>query len=112
MMKVILGNLITKLKPTQSVLLPNYPNPFNPETWVPFILSEDGNVTIRIYDVSGRLVRALELGWVAPGYYSQKDRAAYWDGHNEAGEHVSSGVYFYNIISGNFTSTRKMVIIR
>jgi hypothetical protein len=92
------------------LLAQNYPNPFNPETWIPFALPESDQVTIHIYDSSGRIVRRLDLGVQPAGYYISRHRAAYWDGRNEAGEYVASGLYFYAIRSGEFTSARKMVV--
>jgi hypothetical protein len=98
--------------PTYTVLLQNYPNPFNPETWIPFELAEGGKVTITIYDVHGQLVRTLSLGYVPAGVYQAKAKAAYWDGRNEAGERVASGVYFYNLQSGKLSAMKKMVILK
>ncbi|MGQ9608197.1 MAG: FlgD immunoglobulin-like domain containing protein [bacterium] len=98
--------------PKESRLLQNYPNPFNPDTWIPYQLKEASEVEIRIYESTGRIVRTLNLGYKEPGYYESRERAAYWDGRNEYGERVASGVYFYNIKAGKFTSTRKMVILR
>ena len=100
-------------KRSEFALMQNYPNSFNPDTWIPYQLAEDVGVAIRIYDVTGRLVRALDLGHRPAGFYTTKDRAAYWDGKNEAGEQVSSGIYFYIIqAGGDFTATRKMVIAK
>jgi hypothetical protein len=96
--------------PEKSVLLQNYPNPFNPETWIPYQLKEDTNVVIRIYSSSGSLVRTMNLGYKLAGFYEGKERAVYWDGKNEFGESVSSGVYFYNIQAGSFTATKKMIV--
>ena len=98
------------LVPKETVLLANYPNPFNPETWIPYQLSEAAEVTITIHSSDGKLVRTLELGQVPAGVYSDKDRAAYWDGRNAQGEPVASGVYFYTLTAGDFSATRKMVI--
>jgi ribosomal protein L10 len=98
--------------PSQSQLFQNYPNPFNPETWIPFQLAESAEVTIRIYTVAGQLVRMLNLGQKAAGWYLDKDRAAYWDGRNEYNERISSGVYFYSIEAGNFRATRKLVVAK
>jgi hypothetical protein len=98
--------------PTDFALGSNYPNPFNPETWLPYRLAEDVKVTIRIYNVSGLLIRTLDLGQKAAGYYTNKDRAAYWDGRNEFGERMSSGIYFYNIQAGRYTATRKMLLLK
>jgi len=98
------------LKPQNSVLLQNYPNPFNPETWIPFNLSKEADVSVMIYDASGRLVRNLALGRKDAGIYTDKDRAIYWDGKTDAGEDVSSGVYFYTMKAGEFSATRKMIV--
>ena len=93
-----------------TALLSNYPNPFNPETWIPYQLSDPAEVTVSIYSVDGKLVRTLELGQMPAGVYSDKGRAAHWDGRNAAGEPVASGVYFYTLKAGEFSATRKMVI--
>jgi len=98
--------------PEKSVLLQNYPNPFNPETWIPYQLKEDNNVVIRVYSSSGSLVRTMNLGYKPAGFYDGKERSAHWDGKNELGEKVSSGIYFYNIEAGDFTSTRKMILMK
>ena len=98
------------LTPIQTVLLANYPNPFNPETWVPYQLANDAEVTIQIYSSAGQLVRNLELGFQQAGYYIGKARAAYWDGRNDLGEHLASGVYLYQLSTPNASTTRKMVI--
>ena len=96
--------------PKQTALLMNYPNPFNPETWIPYQLSEASDVTVSIYAVDGRLIRTLALGHQPAGLYQRKSRAAYWDGRNAFGEPVASGLYFYTLTAGNFTATRKMLI--
>ena len=96
--------------PTQTTLLPNYPNPFNPETWIPYQLSSPSDVTVCIYSVNGNLVRRLALGHRATGVYQSRSRATYWDGKNEVGEPVASGVYFYTLTAGDFNATRKMII--
>ena len=98
--------------PKKTTALANYPNPFNPETWIPYQLSMDSEVTIRIYASTGKLVRTLSLGQKMSGFYTDKSKAAYWDGRNEAGEYVASGVYFYNVKTDDFSTTRKMVIAR
>ena len=98
--------------PASNILWQNYPNPFNPETWIPFTLSGDAHVAIRIYSTTGHLVRSLELGQMAPGVYVSRDKAAYWDGRNEVGEKVSSGIYFYSIQAGNFSAARKMLLLQ
>ena len=100
------------LKPTQTSLFANYPNPFNPETWMPYQLANDTDVIIHIYAANGQLVRRLELGFQRAGYYVDKSRAAYWDGRNELGEPMASGVYFYQLITPEFTATRNLVIVK
>lgn len=97
--------------PEKNVLLQNYPNPFNPETWIPYKLSEDSDVCIKIYNLRGELVRILELGFHWRGRYTDRENAAYWDGRNQLGERVSSGIYFYFIQADNFAATRKMIIV-
>ena len=106
----VLKHLLTLLTPKETVLLANYPNPFNPETWIPYQLAEPAEVTIRIYAVDGSLVRVLSLGHQATGSYQTRTRAAHWDGRNNFGEPVASGVYFYTLTAGDFTATRKMLI--
>ena len=99
-------------QPTQNRLLQNYPNPFNPETWIPYQLSEDSDVSISIYGTTGQLVRTLSLGYQSAGFYNSRSRAAYWDGRNALGERVASGVYFYTLTVGEFTTTRRMLILK
>ena len=96
--------------PGKTDLLPNYPNPFNPETWIPYQLAEPADVTLSIYSANGKLVRALNLGQQSVGVYHHRSRAAYWDGRNELAEPVASGIYFYTLTAGEFTATRKMLI--
>ncbi len=96
--------------PRETALLPNYPNPFNPETWIPYQLAASVDVGIFIYTAEGKLIRTLALGQQPAGIYNSWSRAAYWDGRNELGEPVASGVYFYTLSAGNFTATRKMLI--
>ena len=98
------------LIPEETSLLPNYPNPFNPETWIPYQLAEPADVTVTIYAVDGKVVRTLALGHQPVGIYQGKNRAAHWDGKNALGESVTSGVYFYTLKAGDFTVTRKMLI--
>lgn len=105
-----LRRLLETLLPEQTALLANYPNPFNPETWIPYQLAYASSVQIRIYAVSGTLVRTLDLGHQPAGVYQQRTRAARWDGRNQLGEPVASGVYFYTLTTGDFTATRKMLI--
>ena len=85
---------------------------FNPETWIPFQLAQDATVTARIYDVTGKQIRMIELGHLPAGNYVESDRAIYWDGKTETGELVSSGAYFYQIEAGDYQATRKMVILK
>lgn len=96
----------------QVKLEPNFPNPANPETWIPYSLAGDSDVSIRIYDIKGQIVRVLNVGPRTAGNYNTKEKAAYWDGRNERGERVSSGVYFYQIKAGAFIATRKMLILK
>jgi len=98
--------------PKQSLLLQNYPNPFNPETWIPYRLSESAPVTLSIYDTNGRPVRTLSIGIQPAGFYQGRARAAYWDGRNNAGETVSSGVYFYRLSTPSFQQMKRMVILK
>ena len=106
----VLEQLLMALTPKETALLANYPNPFNPETWIPYHLAKDAEVTLHIYAVNGQLVRTLTLGYQAVGMYQSRSRAAYWDGRNALGEPVASGVYFYTLTAGDFTATRKMLI--
>ena len=108
--RIHLPELIAYEIPAKTELLANYPNPFNPETWIPYGLANDTDVQISIYDISGALVRQLNLGHQRAGNYTQRSRAAYWDGSNGIGEHVASGVYFYTLTAGDFTATRKMLV--
>jgi len=98
--------------PSQTQLLANYPNPFNPETWIPFQLSQDAEVRLTIYDVTGKAVRKMELGRLTAGSYIQTEKGIYWDGQTETGEQVGSGAYFYQLQAGDYTETRKMVILK
>ena len=98
--------------PKQSLLLQNYPNPFNPETWIPYRLSEDGQVSVSIYDTNGVRIRTLSLGYQSAGFYQNRERAAYWDGRNTLGEPVASGVYFYQLVTPSFQQTRRMLILK
>ena len=109
---LFLQYLLTTLTPKKTALLPNYPNPFNPETWIPYQLTQSTDVTISIYTIDGTVIRTLELGHRASGLYHDKTRAAYWDGKNGVGEPVASGVYFYMLTAGDFKSTRKMLILK
>ena len=106
----VLEQILTALTPKETALLANYPNPFNPETWIPYHLAKPADVTLHIYAMNGMLVRTLTLGHQAAGMYQSRNRAAYWDGRNAFGEKVASGVYFYTLTAGDFTATRKMLI--
>ena len=100
------------LTPPVFALLQNFPNPFNPETWIPYQLAETVPVTIRIFDPKGQIIRTLYFGNQQAGSYATKDKAVYWDGKNDFGERVSSGVYFYQLQAGKFSTTRKMTVIK
>lgn len=100
------------LLPSHTALLANYPNPFNPETWLPYKLAKDADVIINIYDAHGRLIRILPQGKKSQGAYVVKDKAAYWDGKDNFGQLVASGVYFYNLRAGDFSAARKMLIVK
>ncbi|MBC8231097.1 carboxypeptidase regulatory-like domain-containing protein [bacterium] len=93
-------------------LYENYPNPFNPETWIPFKLATDSPVTVSIYNQKSQLIRTINLGEKRAGNYITKDKAAYWDGRNDFGERVSSGVYFYTFRAGEFKATRRMLVVK
>ena len=108
----VLEALLHTILPEKTVLLANYPNPFNPETWIPYQLANASDVEITIYDAKGAVVRTLELGHQAAGYYTDRNRAAYWDGRNDLGENVASGVYFYQLQADNVSHLRKMVILK
>ena len=96
----------------ETKLLPNYPNPFNPETWIPYQLSESADVTVQIYDIRGHLIRTIDVGHKPMGYYLTREKAVYWDGRNKDGERISSGVYFYTLSTDTYTQTRRMVIVK
>ena len=108
----VLEQLHAALIPQETVLLPNYPNPFNPETWIPYRLSHASDVDITIYDTRGMVVRRLDLGHQMAGYYTDRTKAAYWNGRNESGESVASGIYFYQLRAGDYTALRRMVILK
>ena len=113
-----LESLLASLVPEETALLANYPNPFNPETWIPYQLATPAEVTLTIYGMNGQLVRRLAVGHQAAGMYQSRTRAAYWDGRNQLGEPVASGLYFYNLTvrsetrAGEFTATRRMLILK
>ena len=107
---LMLEQLLMVLIPKETDLLPNYPNPFNPETWIPYQLAEPADVVLTIYAMNGQLIRTLALGHQPAGIYHTRSRAAYWDGRNHLGESVASGIYFYTLSAGDFTATRKLLI--
>ena len=109
---VVLEQLLISLTPKETELLANYPNPFNPETWIPYRLAEDAFVTLAIYDTVGQVVRTLDVGHRIASVYESRSKAIYWDGRNEVGEQVASGVYFYTLTAGDFSATRRMVILK
>jgi len=109
---VILNIRIGDIVPEKSDLLQNFPNPFNPETWLPYQLAEGASVNINIYDVSGQLVQVIDLGYKGAGTYISKRNAAYWNGKNKMGECLASGIYFYTITAGNFTARRRMLMVK
>ena len=104
--------ILAAIQPNQTLLLANYPNPFNPETWIPYQLARDSHVRITIYDTQGAIIRRLELGYRAEGFYTSRGKAAHWDGRNEVGERVASGIYFYQLETDNVSLLRKMVILK
>ena len=109
---VVLEQLLVSLTPRETELLANYPNPFNPETWIPYRLAEDAFVTLTIYDLSGRIVRTLDVGHRIASAYENRSKAIYWDGRNGLGERVASGVYFYNLSAEDYSATRKMLVVK
>ena len=107
-----LEDLIAYEIPAETELLRNYPNPFNPETWIPYHLSEDADVKLTIYDINGEVVRDIDVGHQTAAKYDTRSKAIYWDGRNRFGEQVASGIYFYHLQAGDFSGTRKMVILK
>ena len=107
-----LEQFLAVLVPDETLLLANYPNPFNPETWIPYQLAKPAEVSVSIYSADGKLVRTLAFGYQPAGVYRIRSRAAYWDGKNAVGESVASGVYFYTFSAGDFTATRKMLVVK
>ena len=108
----VLEALLRTVRPETTVLLPNYPNPFNPETWIPYQLANASDVQITIYDTKGIVIHTLALGHQSAGYYTSRNRAAYWDGRNGLGEKVASGIYFYQLQTDNISPLHKMVILK
>ena len=109
---VYLQQLLVMARPEKTQLLANYPNPFNPETWIPYELAADTHVRLTIYNTQGVVIRSLQFGHQSAGYYVGRDRAAYWDGRNAFGEQVASGLYFYQLETDEMSSMRKMVILK
>ena len=109
---MVLEQLLVFLTPKETELLSNYPNPFNPETWIPYRLAEDAFVTLTIYDGSGRVVRRFDVGHQIASAYESRSKAIYWEGTNELGERVASGVYFYHLSAGDYSATRRMLVIK
>ena len=107
-----LEHILITFIPKQTTLLPNYPNPFNPETWIPYQLAKSANVSISIYAADGKVIRTLKLGSLPAGRYQSPSRAAYWNGKNNNGEPVASGLYFYTLTADDFTATRKLLILK
>ena len=107
-----LEELIAYEIPAETELLRNYPNPFNPETWIPYRLAEDADVSLTIYDAYGSLVRSVDIGHQIAAVYDTRAKAIYWDGRNQFGEQVASGLYFYHLSAGDFSGTRRMVILK
>ena len=108
----MLENVLASIPPDKTVLLSNYPNPFNPETWIPYHLSKSSDVQITIYDAYGTVVRHLEMGHQSEGYYTSRSQSAYWDGRNDFGERAASGVYFYQLQADTISPMKKMVILK
>ena len=109
---MVLEQLLASLTPKQTELLANYPNPFNPETWIPYRLAEEAFVTLTIHDLSGQMIRTIEVGHRIASAYENRSKAVHWDGRNNLGEQVASGVYFYTLTAGDFSATRKMLILK
>ena len=110
--RIQLPALVSHQIPAETKLLRNYPNPFNPETWIPYRLAEDAFVVLTIYDGNGRVVRTLDVGHQVAAVYESRSQAVYWDGGNEVGERVASGLYFYHLSAGDYSATRKMLIVK
>ena len=108
----VLKAILPERLPSETQLLANYPNPFNPETWIPYQLNQASEVSLSVYSSEGKLVREIDLGLKPAGNYQRTERAIYWDGRNANGEPVSSEVYFYRLQAGDYSQTRKMVILK
>ena len=110
--ELVLEYLLATLTPQKTTLLSNYPNPFNPETWILYQLAHAADVTLTIYNTKGVVVRRFKLGHQPAGYYTARAQAAHWNGRNASGELVASGVYFYQLRAGNYSVLRRMVIVK
>ena len=108
----MLEQLLRMRIPRRTILLANYPNPFNPETWIPYQLAQDSHVSIKIYNAAGILIRKFDIGYQKAGDYTSQNLAVHWDGRSDIGEHVASGVYFYTLSSKDYTATRRMAILK
>ena len=111
-LRAALQEISVSSTPRRTALLANYPNPFNPETWIPYHLAHAAEVRLTIYDPQGVIVRQFDLGYQQAGYYTARTSAAYWDGRNDSGESVASGIYFYQLQADHFYAMRKMVILK
>jgi hypothetical protein len=110
--QIHLPPLIVYPIPAKTELLINYPNPFNPETWIPFRLAEDAFVTLTIYDITGKAIRTLDVGHKPAAVYETRDKAIYFNGQNDLGEQAASGIYYYTLTAGDFTATRKTLLLK
>ena len=108
----LLETVLASMRPDRTVLLANYPNPFNPEIWIPYHLGKSADVEVTIYNTHGTVVRHLELGHQSSGYYTSRNQSAYWDGLNDLGERVASRIYFYQLQADTVSPLRKMVILK
>ena len=106
------GKLNVGLATPEFALLQNFPNPFNPETWIPFRLGQESDVTIRIFDLKGQNIRTIHLSRLPAGFYTTRGKAAFWDGKDTFGESVSSGIYFYNLMAGDLSATKKLTVVK
>jgi len=110
--RLVLLSVAESLRPDLTRVFPSYPNPFNPETWIPYQLSEASDVTVHIYDFHGTMVREIALGRQEAGWYTNRREAAYWDGRNRLGERVASGVYLYHLRAGAYSATGRLLVAK
>ena len=108
----VLKAILPERLPRKTQLLANYPNPFNPETWIPFQLAKATTVSFSIHDIHGNIIKHVDLSHLKAGVYESKDKAIHWDGRNKSGEYVVSGVYFYTLQAGNVKTTKKMILMK